>query len=162
MRADDSAAPGRALGPGDDAPAWIREEGGRVIAETGGVRLFVSRMRATEGDGLRFTFGGTSVWDSADGWRRRFAEHAVVILGSGLVAGRPHDRRGRFPLFGLTARSVARVELRYADGSPLRLDHPDGGFVLMADARRALAKVVVYDQAGRELERADVSAIGRR
>lgn len=36
------------------------------------------------------------------------------------------------------------------------------GFVLMADARRALRELVAYDAAGRELERTDVSYIGRQ
>jgi hypothetical protein len=138
---------GRALRPADDAPRWVREEGGRVIAEAGGFRLYVSRS----GELLRFTIGDwTSHFDTAGGWRERFDRHAVVVLGTAPAAG------GRLPLFGVTAESVDRVELRYESGPPLVADRVDGGFVLLADAGRERAELIAFDAAGRELERADV------
>ncbi|HTE63198.1 MAG TPA: hypothetical protein VK631_22785 [Solirubrobacteraceae bacterium] len=153
---------GRALRPDDDAPDWVRDEGGRVIAETDGVELYVSRTEAKAGALLRFTLGdGFAVFDTVDGWRARFDDHAVVVLGASPAAGGEGvDDRGRFPLLGVTARSVAKIELRYADGPPLVADDIDGGFVLMADARRARQELVAYDAAGRELERTDVSEFG--
>ena len=60
---------------------------------------------------------------------------------------------------GVTARSVERVVLTYASGSPLAQDRVDGGFVLLADATRPIRAVVAYDRAGRVLERAEVSYI---
>ena len=86
--------------------------------------------------------------------------HALIVLGAGQLA--PHvsvDARGRFPLFGVTARSVSRVELIYAKGSQQTLDNVNGGFVMMADARRPLRELVAYDAAGHELERSGVSYI---
>ncbi len=57
------------------------------------------------------------------------------------------------PLFGLTARSVARVELTYEKGQPLRVDGVQGGFVLLAEPDRSPRAVVAYDAMGRELGR---------
>ncbi len=81
------------------------------------------------------------------------------MLGPGSFDGRTWDAQGRFALMGLTARSVDRLELRYATGPPLVERGVHGGFVLLADARRPLRALVAYDRAGRELERKDVSYI---
>jgi hypothetical protein len=161
---DEEQAPGRALRTEDDAPAWVRERGGRLIAETDGVGLYVTRTKSQDGSTLlMFALGkGIGLGDSIEGWRKRFDEHAVVVLGPTPVRGRPWDRRGRFPLLGVTARSVDRVELRYATGPPLVAGGVDGGFVLMVDARRALRELIAYDAADRELERTDVSHIDLR
>lgn len=159
---DDDQAPGRALRPEDDAPSWVRERGGRLIAETDGVELYVTRTTRDGATQLDFTFGGVGIGDSIEGWREQFDQHALVVLGPTSVHGKPWDRRGRFPLAGLTARSVDRVELRYDTGPPLVARGLDGGFVLMADARRALRELVAYDVAGRELERTPVNHIDRR
>lgn len=159
---DDDQAPGQVLRPADDAPTWVREEGGRLIAEAGGVGLYVTRTK-TEKRGTLLTFAlgnDVGVSDSIEGWREQFDEHALVVLGPSLVDGQRSDRRGRFPLLGITARSVRRVELRYATGPALVADGLDGGFVLMVDTRRARREIAAYDSAGRELERIDVSDIG--
>jgi hypothetical protein len=49
---------------------------------------------------------------------------------------------GRFPLMGLTARSLERVELRYEQGPPLVETGLDGGFILLADAGRRLHELL--------------------
>jgi hypothetical protein len=163
---DDAHAPGRALRPQDDAPDWVRDESGRLIAESGGVRLYVSRFEPKQGEAqLRFTVGqGALMWDTVDGWRKRFDDHAIVVLGTAPIGRKEGvlDEQGRFPLLGVTARSVTRLELRYGDGSPLIANGIEGGFVLMADARRSLRELIAYDTAGRELERTDVSSIDMR
>jgi hypothetical protein len=152
-------------GDGDapaDAPSWVREEGGRTIAETDGVRLYVSHVRTDAGTLLRFTLAnGSAVFDTAEGWEKRFANHQVIVLGTApLPGGGLLDKQGRFPLLGVTGQSVVKVELCYADGPPLVSEHPHGGFVLMADARRHPQSVVVYDAGGQTLDRADVSLLG--
>lgn len=149
----DADPPGRALRPADDAPRWVAESGGRLIAESGGVKLFVTRTHTERrGTDLGFSLGGTlAAFDSIDGWRERFDKHAIVLLGSTGAT----DSRGRNPLLGVTARSVDSVELRYASGPPLTADGIDGGFVLLADAQRATREIVAYDSDGRELDRTD-------
>ena len=159
---DNEQAPGRSVGAEDDAPSWVRAGGGRLIAKTDGVPLYVTRV-ATEDEGtlLGFALGetasgqatSTSTFDTIEGWRKRFDNHSVVIVGA--LPARPGDERKRFPLLGVTARSVDRVELHYASGPPLVADGVDGGFVLMADATRPLRELVVYAADGRELERTD-------
>ena len=161
---DDRRAPGRALLPEDDAPGWVRDRGGRLIAETDGVGLYVTRHHSKDGTTqLTFALGREiGLGASIEGWRQRFAQHAVVVLGPTSVDGKTWDERGRFPLLGLTARSVDRVELGYDTGPPLVEREVDGGFVLMADAHRALRELVAYDVQGRELERTRVSHIDLR
>lgn len=161
---DDRQAPGRALRPDDDAPPWVRESGGRVIAETGGVQLYVTRTPANDKHDtlLNFALGGAiMVGDTLEGWRDRFDEHSVIILGPTLFKKEPKiwDSRGRFPLLGLTSRSVEQVRLTYDSGPPLVQNGVKGGFVLMADAHRRLRDIVSYDRAGQELERVDASYI---
>lgn len=161
---DDDQAPGRALRPEDDAPDWVRKAGGRLIAETAGVGLYVTRTETQNGTMLNFSLGGAvGFGDSIAGWRERFEEHAVFVLGPTLFGPQDVlDERGRFPLVGVTARSVKRLELRYGEGPPLVATGVDGGFVVIADAWRPLRELVAYDAAGRELERADISHLDMR
>jgi len=100
--------------------------------------------------------------DSVEGWREQFEDHALVVLGPGGVKGQPFDARGRRPLFGVTARSVARVELRYATGDALVAGGLDGGFVLLADPGRPLREIVAFDDGGQELEHVDLSGMELR
>jgi hypothetical protein len=162
---DDDQPPGRALSGGNAAPDWVREQGGRLIAETDGVGLYVTRVKTEErGTLLTFALGNSvSVGGNIDDWRERFDRHALIVLGAGQLAPQVSiDERGRFPLFGVTARSVTSVKLVYEEGSSLTADDVDGGFVLMADARRPLRELIAYDAAGQELERRDVSHIDMR
>jgi hypothetical protein len=159
---DEQQAPGDPVGAGDDAPSWVRAQGGRLIAETEGVALFVTRSESEEGTVVSFSLGGTASgreisvagFDTLEGWRDQFDQHAVVVLGA--LPSRFGDEGKRFPLFGLTARSVNRVELRYTSGPPLVATEVDGGFVLLADASRQISEIAVFDS-GRELERTDVT-----
>jgi hypothetical protein len=161
----DQEPPGRALRPEDDAPRWVREQGGRLIAENGGVGLYVSRsMSPIHGPDLAFALGeGLMTGNSLDGWRKQFDEHAIVVLGP-TPLGRADlmDAHGRFPLLGVTARSVERVVLHYDSGPPLVADDVDGGFVLFVDAWRVPRDITAYDVQGRELERTGVNGIDMR
>lgn len=153
---DEGPAPGRALRPDDDVPDWVSDPGDvRVIAEAAGVKLYVTR----EGDMLNFWLGeGMGMGDSIEGWRDRFDDHAVLVLGPALFGPRDVlDERGRYPLLGVTARSVERIELRYHEGPPLVTRGVDGGFVILADAWRRHRELIAYDAAGRELERVDLA-----
>lgn len=154
---DDDQAPGRPVSPGDDAPDWVRQAPGakRVIAENGGVKLFAVR----EGDGKLSVALGDSVGltSTLDGWRERFANQAIVVLGPAAFPDGPLDALGRRPLLGLVARSVTRVELRYESGEPTSEDGLHGGFVLLANAAERPRALVGFDAAGREVDRLDVS-----
>lgn len=153
---DDTSVPGRSLHPGDNAPSWVREARSRVIAEAEGVQLFALRTS----DGLEFSLGnGVAIADTFAGWRRRFDERQLVVLGPAPVQGRSRDARGRFPLLGLTSRSVERVELRYGMGDPSVLNGVAGGFVIMVDAERAPKDVVAFDGSGRVVDTAPIGHI---
>lgn len=155
-----SDAPGRAV-EADDAPDWIRANGGRVIKQSSGVTLYVTRTQTDRGIYLQFSAGeGTTVGYGTDGWREAFESRAVIGVGpSPFDSGRMTDEQGRVPVVGLTARSVKRIELRYAAGPPLVTTDTDGGFVLLADASRPLRELIAYDAAGQELQRIDVGHI---
>ncbi len=164
---DEEQAPGRARRPEDDVPYWFRAGGNtRVVAKADGVVLYARFVQSEDRPQIEFGLGedlGVIVGDSAEGWRRRFEQHAVVVLGPALFGPQDQlDDRGRFPLLGVTARSVKRLELRYMDGPSLIQRHVDGGFVLIADAWRKPRDLVAYDAAGRVLERSDVNGIDMR
>jgi hypothetical protein len=160
---DDGDAPGRALRPSDHAPAWVTANGGgatRLIAEIHGIGLYVRRIESDSGPRLGFALGrGIAMIGSLDDWRKRFDQHAIVVLGNSIFRGPHHvlDDRGRVPLFGVTARDVERVELRYAEGSPLVGDAGDGGLVLMVAAWRRMRELIAYDATGHVLGRVDMS-----
>jgi hypothetical protein len=161
IASDEGPAPGRALRPDDDVPDWVNDtDDVRVIAEAAGVKLYVTR----EGAQLNFWLGeGLGMGDSIEGWRERFDDHAVIVLGPALFGPQDVlDEQGRYPLLGLTARSVERIELRYHEGPPLVTTGVDGGFVLIADAWRRHRELVAYDEAGRELERVDLAYLDPR
>jgi hypothetical protein len=154
---DEEAAPGRALRPEDDAPDWLGTEDTRLIAKVRDLPLYVSRTDVRGEEGLGFSAGNAfGIWDSVEGWRSQFDNHAVMILGPSPVSRTSCDE---FALFGVTAGSVAGMALTYASGEPTRAEDLDGGFAVIADAHRPLDEVIVYDEAGRELERADASYI---
>jgi hypothetical protein len=162
---DEGAAPGRALRPEDDAPEWVREGGGRLIAEKAGVGLYVTRSETEQGTVLNFALDeAVGVGNTIDGWRETFADKAAIVLGpTAFGQGEFLDERGRIPLLGVTARSVERLVLHYVDdGPPLGETGVDGGFVLLVDAWRPLRELVAYDASGRELERVDVRYLDLR
>jgi hypothetical protein len=163
---DEGPAPGRALRPDDDVPNWVTDtDDVRVIAEAAGVKLYVTRKETEQsGTQLNFWLGeGLGMGDSIEGWRERFDEHAVVVLGPALFGPRDVlDEQGRYPLLGVTARSVERLELRYREGPPLIRTGVDGGFVIIADAWRRHRELIAYDAAGRKLERVDLTYLDTR
>lgn len=174
MAGDESQAPGRALRPGEAAPEWVDDASARVIAEDHGVKIIVRRME-TERNGTLLDVslngnvrGGVSISGTLVGWRERFAENPVAILGTAPLVHQDDsvddfvDDQGRVPLAGLTARPVDRVELRYATGPPLSTRDADGGVILMADAWRGPREVVAFDANGTELGRESVSHIDLR
>jgi len=174
MAGDNSQAPGRALQPGDAAPEWVDDASSRVIAEDHGVKIIVQRTETEEyGPMLGVSLnghvrGGVSISGTLEGWRERFAENPVAILGTAPLVYQDDsvddfvDDQGRVPLVGLTARPVDRVELRYATGPPLSTRDADGGVILMADAWRSPREVVAFDADGTELGRESVSHIDLR
>jgi hypothetical protein len=163
---DEGPVPGRALRPSDDMPNWVTDtDDVRVIAETAGVTLYVTRQE-TEENGTMLMFWldeGRGMGDSIEGWRERFDDHAAVVLGPAMFGpGVELDEHGRYPLLGVTARSVERIELRYLEGPPLVAKGVNGGFVILADAWRRHRELVAYDGAGRELERVDLAYFDQR
>jgi hypothetical protein len=148
---------GRALRPDDAVPDWIRQAPGeqRVVATAGGVNLVVAREDDdTFSVALGSSFGQSG---SVEDWRERLAANPVVLLGPASVArDRPFDARGRRPLFGLSARAVTRVVLRYASGPPSVDRRTRGGFGLLADAARPLRDLTGYDRDGRVVGRLDL------
>ena len=118
--------------------------------------LYVSR----HDDSIDFAVGkGFGTGASIEEWRKQFADHKLLVLGPASVDGQPWDRRGRFPLMGVTARSVTRVALTHPSGAPDVMDGVRGGFVIWTYARRPLQAAIAYDATGRELERVDISHI---
>ena len=159
---DGAKAPGRALTPRDNVPSWLHADPGehRVLAEVAGVDMVTSR----NGDKFSVTLGNSfGESRTLDEWREFFGDHAVVLVGPASIGpGQPFDEHGRVPLFGLAAKSVARVELTYAFGPPTSDDDVDGGFGFLADATRPPRALVAYDRNGRQVERRDMSTIDLR
>jgi hypothetical protein len=158
---DTDDPPGRELAPRDDVPKWFRDGGEtRLIAETGGVSLYVRKADSPEGPWLWFGLGEgvpRATGDSLERWRERLHQRAMVVLGPALFGPRDVlDERARFPLIGLVTRDVARLQLRYHDGPPQMAEAGDGGFVLLADAWRRVRELIAYDQAGHVVERLDM------
>jgi hypothetical protein len=79
---DEEGAPGRALRPADDAPDWVREQGGRLIVEKEGVGLYVTCSETKYGAILNFALDGSvGIGDSVEGGRERFEDHAAIVPG---------------------------------------------------------------------------------
>jgi hypothetical protein len=153
-------APGRALSPSADLPGWwFERSGARLIAETGGARLFAVSTEGDAGPMLEFSLGtGHGIADTLEGWQRRLEGHNVSVLGSALFEdGGFLDDDGRAPLMGLSTTAVRRLELRYLDGAPLIGDVGDGGFVLLVEPWRRMRELLAFDASGHLLERANLS-----
>jgi hypothetical protein len=154
--ADPGVAPGRPLHSSDKVPDYFHDprfaNEPRVIAQAGGYKLFAARA---PDNGVTFDLGNSGVGMTLTP-DAGFDGQAVLILGP--AAMRSMDRQGHVPLFGIANGSVASVELTYASGPPLRIDHVDRGFVLLAEPDRSPRAVVAFDAAGREVERRLVDA----
>lgn len=146
-------APGRALQPGDGAPAYLYEGAGalrhvhepRILAQAGGYELYAYRERS---GAFGFDLGATGVGmgglTAAD-----FRDRALYVLGPGAMSG--PDVHGHIPWFGLAARSVARIEVTYESGPPLRVEPVNGAFVLLVEPRRGPREVIAFDSDGKVL-----------
>ena len=147
---------GRPAAPGEHVPIGMLDASTRVLAESEGAKLYMSR----EGDYINVMVGdGFGEGADVKSWSERFAQHAVIIMGPASVDGQPWDARGRFPLMGLTSREVTRVEVVFGSGAPDHGRSDTGGFVVWVDARRPLREVVGYDASGRVVERASARHI---
>lgn len=155
---DSADAPGRPLTAIEQAPSYFHEGAWtsehinepRVIAEAGGYKLYAYLERQGT---VGFDLGDTGV--GLGGYAARdFEDHALLVLGPGAMQ-RP-DEQGHVPLFGITARSVTTVELRYESGPSLRVDGIDGGFVLLAEPNRRPREVVALDAQGDVIEQQPV------
>jgi hypothetical protein len=142
-----SAAPGRPLRRGDDAPAYLRdpryEHQPRVIAHAGRYGLYVSRERSGM---LNFDLGNTGFGESMLVGTRFFERHSLYVLGPGAM--QHADSQNHVPLFGITSRSVRSVELTYYHGPPLIERKIEGGFVLLARPDLKPHEVLALDASG--------------
>lgn len=163
---DSDNAPGRAVEPGDNVPAWFnsREGEARMIAETAGLGLYVRRVDSDRGPWLEVWLGeGRGMGGTLESWRERLGQHALVVLGYTPFGRRDVlDGSGRVPLYGLATPDVKRVEIRYADSTLLAGPAGDGGFVLLVDAWRPLNEITSYDRSGHVLEQTDISKMDLR
>ena len=93
-----AGSPGRDLSPGDDAPQWVLDGKGRLLAEKEGAGLYVMR----HGDYLDFAIGGGfGEGDTIDGWARTFADPGAIGAGSRDLARRADvGRAGALPADG--------------------------------------------------------------
>lgn len=158
-------APGRPVLPGDNVPTWLRgDQQTRLIAKTEGLGLYVRRSDTGNEQRLDFLLGqARGISGTVEELREFLGKDAAVVLGYTPFGPRdPLDAKGRVPVFGVTTRDVARVELRYSDGAPLTGKTGDGGFVLLADAWRPPQELIAYDSTGRVVDRIDVSEYDMR
>jgi hypothetical protein len=156
---DDAAAPGRAIGRGEEVPAWVAAENGakRVVAEVAGQRLFAIR----QGEKVTFATANFGSTGTIDEYRKTLDGAKIVELASGdyLSNGR-HDR---IPLFGLVDDAVKRIRLNYADaGRPVTVDAVGDAWALVADANRPLRSLTGYDADGRLIATKDMTLVQLR
>lgn len=129
-----------------NAPDWMRAKDTRVLAENDGAKLFVRREVDTLHIGLDGSFGESA---SIESWAERLGDRKLIVLGPS--APRANDTQR--PLFGLTARGIARVALTYTRGPATSVSSATGGFALIVDLRRELDELIAYDAAGTVVER---------
>jgi hypothetical protein len=149
---DPASAPGRALGESEEAPgyfrigAWSKLHEPRVIAETGGYRLYAYRESSgTIGFDLGDTGFGMGGYSAADFHR------GICFLGPGTTDDT--DPRGPRPFFGVTGTGAQAVRLDYADGGSESAAADEGGFVLLIDRAREPVAVTALDASGDPLAR---------
>lgn len=132
----------------------LRDERG-VLAETGGVRLFVTQKAGLVSIGISTARSAALSSATPAQWREQLAGHSVFLLRAEVLGGATKT------VAGLASDAVASVELRHRQGPPQTVDQIDGGFVLLADAEREPYEVVVRDDAGEQLERVPVPVLPR-
>jgi hypothetical protein len=153
--------------PGEPAqtaelPQWLRDlqdEGGtrvHVLARSGDEELLAYR---TQSGDVCFDFdnrvGICIPPDEEGGGADSFFDGEFEGKPVTLWGPTHRDSAGRWVLWGIALDAVARVELRYADGSSTAASGRNG-FIVRADPARTPAKVVALDDIGRELALIDV------
>jgi hypothetical protein len=150
LSGDESAAPGRAVTPGEVVPSWVRAENGqkRVLAETDGQKLVAIR----QGNKLTLAlddYGTTSTIDDAG---QSISRQQIMVVGPGrFLPNGDHDMR---PLFGLTVGAIERIQFNYADGvRPVSESGLTGAFAITIQANRQPDSLTGYDRAGNVIAR---------
>lgn len=145
--------PGRATVSSDTPPAWLNSDGRtgqRLLASEEGYELYVVREPSGAfGFALDNSVG---ISDSADGWYRQFADHAIVILGP--IADPSLDE---VPLFGVNSAAVMEVRVDYASGASTTFGAEEGGFVAMLKVAAEPVDLTGLDADGEEIETLDLA-----
>jgi hypothetical protein len=149
---DPASAPGRAVGKGEKAPgyfrsgAWSKLHEPRVIAETGGYRLYAYRESS---GAIGFDLGDTGV--GMGGYSAADFRSGICFLGPGTTDDT--GPRGPRPFFGVAGGRAHAVRLDYADGGSETAAADQGGFVLLIDRAREPVAVTALDAGGDPLAR---------
>lgn len=148
-----------AVGPGepvqstDEAPAWLTADGRsgqRLLASEGEHRLYAVRQPSGA-----FAFAlddSIGISDSVRGWEQQLNGNSVVVLGP---ASSP-DPNGTIALFGISATSVAAVEVSYEVGQATTAPVGDGGFIAAIDPERSPMSLTAIDASGSALQVIDL------
>lgn len=151
---DDGAAPGRALAPGEDLPAWVATQDGekRVLAQAGGEKLVALR----QGDKLTLALADFGTTGTVPDLLRSLARQPIMLVGPGrFIPDGSHSRR---PLFGLTSSSVKQIRFNYADGGPsVSVDDLSGAFGILIETNRRPRSLTAYDENGNLVSRLALS-----
>jgi hypothetical protein len=144
--------PGRPATATDDLPSWVNAETGdkRVLADAGGEKLVAIR----EDDKLTLALAGYAESDTIDGWGRQLRDAQLRVFAPGrFLPNGEHDQRS---LFGLTAKSVVRVEFNYAGAhAPVSESGISGAFGLVIRTDWRPASLVAYGGDGVVITRID-------
>lgn len=150
---DEEDPPGQPVEGSDSLPAWLAEDGRtgqRLLASSDGYELYLVRQPSgAYGFALDESVGIT---DSVEGWERQFAANAAVVLGRGPST----DAGARVPLYGVSAASVAAVQVRYDSGPASTAPAQTGGFVVMIEPARGPTELAALDRDGEPLQVLDV------
>lgn len=140
----DGQTPGTAI-DASDVPSGFGIAGSsdqRLLAQDGDYRLFA----AQENDGAAtvFAYNGASWAGGNELWQSQLADTSIFILGAPVTVRA--EESGERPMYGIVADDVATVEAQYRDGGSVRADASSGGFILVLDLNRPLARLVALDQ----------------
>lgn len=149
-------APGTPIPPGgnDATLNWFRgtdTTSGSILAQTQTTRLVAYRQTTT---GMACIAYGTlaSTCRPDKEWTSLLNQSPVQLTGP-LPEPNP---TGRVALFGITADSVAAIDLAYADGTSEHVTGVEHGFVIFADPKRRPAALRALDTSGNTIATRDV------
>lgn len=140
-----------------ESPAWLFADdrtGQVMLADapgTGDDLFMVVEPSGSIGFGLG---DAVAVSDTTAGWTEQFEGHRLQLLG---VDDRPSADR-TVTLFGVTARSVAAIDVEYEAGPPTAATLGDGGFTVDVEAGRQPRELIARDDAGTVLENAEIGS----